>query len=80
MAQLACDCPSWAAGFAPPAHLPAFPATSLADGAWQDKPTAEQRFVAAAATNARLIRQAITDFRKDVVRRGRWHAADLGAR
>lgn len=45
------------------------PARLLADGAWRDKPTAEERFVAAAATNARLIRQAITDFRKDVVRR-----------
>lgn len=40
----------------------------LADGAWAHKATLEERFIAAAATNARLIRQAITDFRKDVVR------------
>ncbi|KAI7846408.1 hypothetical protein COHA_000118 [Chlorella ohadii] len=50
------------------------PSSTAEDGAWQHKATEEERFVAAAATNARLIRQAITDFRKDV--RGTLDALD----
>lgn len=43
-----------------------------ADGAWELKPTPEQRFLAAAATNARLVRRTIAAFRQDTVRGAGW--------